>query len=89
MKQQITRLSPHQNGKVWAVMMTLVSLVFFVPIFLASSAFIPAGRGMPTVAIIVLPVVYLVIGYVMTALGCLIYNLVAKLTGGIEYEVQD
>jgi hypothetical protein len=37
--------------------------------------------------LLVFPVVYLVVGYVMTALGCMIYNLVAKFTGGFEYEV--
>lgn len=30
-KTQITRLSPHQNGKVFGVLMAFVSLVFFLP----------------------------------------------------------
>ena len=31
MKQQISRFSPHQNGKVVAVLMAVVSLIILIP----------------------------------------------------------
>ena len=34
MKKQIRRLSPHQNGKVFAVLMTIGALVIFIPMTL-------------------------------------------------------
>ena len=36
--------------------------------------------------LLILPVMYLVMGYVTVALGCLIYNLVTPVIGGIEYD---
>ncbi len=46
MKQQVSRLSPHQNGKVFGVLMGLGSLVVLLPFGLVMRAFEPAGsRG--------------------------------------------
>ena len=36
-----------------------------------------------------LPFVYAVIVFVMTAIACLVYNLIAKWIGGIEVEIAD
>ena len=33
MSQQVARLSPHQNGKVFAVLMAVTSLIFILPLF--------------------------------------------------------
>ncbi|HVB48261.1 MAG TPA: hypothetical protein VNF69_07710 [Burkholderiales bacterium] len=33
-----------------------------------------------------MPVIYLVLGYVMVAIGCLIYNFMFKYIGGIEFD---
>lgn len=93
MKNQIARLSPHQNGKVFAVLMALSSLLFLVPMAIAFS-FIPAGVdthgnpiAQPPVAIFLLfPIFYLVMGYIMVAVGCAFYNFMFKYIGGIEYE---
>jgi len=92
-KNQITRLSPHQNGKVVAVLMALSSLIFVVPMAIAFS-FIPAGIDAhgnpiphpPIAMFLVFPVMYLVMGYIMVAVGCLFYNFMFKYIGGIEYE---
>ena len=88
MKKQIKRLSPHQNGKVFGILMALSSLVFVIPFALAFS-FMPMaeGQGGPGVLFLIgAPIMYLVMGYVMTAVGCLIYNFAYKYIGGIEYE---
>ena len=37
MNQQISRLSPHQNAKVAAVLSAVASLIFVVPIYLLGS----------------------------------------------------
>jgi hypothetical protein len=89
MKQQISRLSPHQNGKVWAVLMTGVFMIILLPFYLIASVFSIGVQGMSPTQLLILPVMYFVVGYAMTALGCMIYNVVAKFTGGIEYEVRN
>ena len=85
MKQQIERLSPHQNGKVFAVLMAVGSLVFFVPFFVITFASAPEAARLPFWLFLVLPVFYLVIGYAMVAISCRLYNRLFPIIGGIEY----
>ena len=95
MKKQISKLSPHQNGKVFGVLMALASLVFVVPILFLSFFSMPAvdQHGNPTAfpkfMIIMFPIFYLFFGYIATAIGCLIYNTLFKVIGGFEFEVRD
>ena len=84
MKQQVSRLSPHQNGKVVGVLWAIVSLIIMIPIFLIASAFGGAEKAFPLWAIFIAPVIYLVISYIMTAIACLLYNVITPMTGGIE-----
>lgn len=86
MKQQIARFSPHQNAKVAAVLMAVTSLLFIVPFVLVFSFVLPAQGRPPLLMFLIMPVMYLVIGYIAVALSCLIYNLLARYTGGIEFE---
>ena len=36
--------------------------------------------------LLVLPVMYLVLGYISVVIGCAIYNVLYKFVGGIEFE---
>jgi hypothetical protein len=95
MKKQITRMSPHQNAKVFAVLMALSSLIFVIPVFLAFSVMpMPADQnghhaGPPALMFLLFPLAYLVMGYIMTAIGCALYNFVSRYIGGIEFEVSN
>lgn len=89
MKKQIERFSPHQNAKVFAVLMAVSSLVFLVPFMLIGSAFTPRGMGMPALAVLAFPVMYLVIGYLSVLIGCWVYNLLFPYIGGIEFQARD
>lgn len=86
MKQQVQRFSPHQNGKVFAVLMTLSSCIFLVPMALITAALAPAGSGPSGFIFLVMPLIYLIFGYLSVALGCVIYNVMFKYIGGIEFE---
>ncbi len=96
MKIQITRLSPHQNAKVFGILIALTSLLFVLPIAILFS-FIPAGfdaQGNPipkpsAFLTLLFPLFYLVTGYIMTVAGCLIYNFMFKYIGGFDYETRD
>lgn len=86
MKQQVVRLSPHQNGKVFAVLMAIGSLVFLVPLFLMFSVIAPSQARPPLLMLFMMPLMYLVLGYVMVAIGCALYNFMFRHIGGIEFE---
>ena len=96
MKIQIARLSPHQNAKVFGVLMAIGSLFFVVPMIIAIQ-FIPAGvdaQGHPpdtpsALFVLMFPVIYLVMGYVMVVIGCWLYNIMFRFLGGFEYDVRD
>jgi cation transporter-like permease len=89
MKKQITRFSPHQNAKVFAILMALGSLVFLVPFMLIALAQAPAGGGPPWYLVLIFPVVYLVFGYLSIAVACWIYNTMYPHIGGIEFDIDD
>lgn len=86
MPQQIRRFGVGQTAKVIGVLYVLVGVVF-LPVFLVASAFSPKGSGIGTGLALALPVLYGVAGFVFSAIGCVIYNFVAGLVGGIEVEL--
>lgn len=90
MKQQVSRLSPHQNGKVFGVLIALSSLIFVVPFVLLFNIFAPAGSvGPPVLMMLLAPIMYLVFGYLSIAIGCAIYNFMFRFLGGIEFEAKN
>jgi hypothetical protein len=95
MKQQIKQLSPHQNGKVFGVLMAVSSLVFILPLALLMTLSAPQvdqhGNpvNFPTFMLVLMPVFYLVFGYLSVAIGCAIYNFIAKYIGGIEFVLEE
>jgi hypothetical protein len=69
-----------------------MSLFIVVPMMIVIALVTPAvdqfGRPVspPTFMIMLFPVIYLVLGYVMTIVWCAIYNLLFRFLGGIEFE---
>jgi hypothetical protein len=87
MKQQIVRLSPHQNGKVFGILSGIASLIFLVPFYLTFAATMPPNMpGPPKLMFLLGPVFYLVFTYVSVVVACWLYNLMYRYIGGIEYE---
>lgn len=89
MGRQVRRFSPHQNAKVFAVLMTIGSMVFLVPFMLLSMAMAPGDQGMPWLMILAMPLLYLVFGYVSVGVGCWLYNTLYPYIGGVEVEWSD
>jgi len=94
-KIQVSRLSPHQNAKVFGVLMAISTLVFAVPMFFVFLS-MPAGldaHGNPIDVpsawfVLLFPLLYLIMSYIMVTIGCWLYNFMFKYIGGIEYEVR-
>lgn len=57
-----------------------------VPFMLVAYAAAPAGSKPPMLFFFVMPVLYLVVGYISIAVGCALYNFVYHHIGGIEFE---
>ncbi len=95
MKKQISRLSPHQNGKIVGILMAVTSLVFVVPMSIAMLFSPPAvdQYGNPVIfqkfLMILFPIVYLVAGYLFMVVWSATYNVLFKYIGGLEFEVKD
>jgi hypothetical protein len=91
--KRVKRFGVYQTSKVAAIIMFFIALIFMIPFGLiggliggvAGNGFsgFPFGGGF---FFIVMPFLYGIIGFIMTAISCLIYNLIAKWTGGIELE---
>jgi len=95
MKKQIKRLSPHQNGKVFGVLMAVATFPFFIPMLLMMMFADPTvdAHGnevdFPGFVFVIFPILYLVFGYISVALMCLFYNFLQKFIGGFEYETSE
>jgi hypothetical protein len=88
MRKRITRIAPIQLGKVFAVLYALFSIPI-VLIMLAAASFGDGAQAMPMAMVLAIPVIYVVFGFIFTAIAGWIYNVVAKWTGGVEYEAME
>ena len=86
MTQRIRRFGVGQTAKVFGVLYSLIGLVC-LPIFLLAAMFAPREAGFSISFAVVLPVIYGLMGFVFTAIGCVVYNLVSSWVGGIEIEI--
>ncbi len=87
MAQRIRRFGVGQTAKMLGALYTLVGVVL-IPIFLIVAMYAPDQAGFGVGVAVALPLIYGAIGFVFTAIGCLIYNLVAGWIGGIEIEIE-
>jgi hypothetical protein len=84
MKKRLTYISPLQLGIVQAVVMGVISLIA-IPFLLLGAMFGPAHAGFGLLFIIIIPIVYAIVGFIGGIISAVVYNVVAKWTGGIEY----
>lgn len=83
MKKQIVNISPLQTAKVFALLYFVLSIPL---VGLMSISFLASPAPKPAMGLLILlPVFYLIFGFIFTAIGAWVYNLVAKWVGGIEY----
>jgi hypothetical protein len=103
-KLRIKKLGVLSVAKMYAVIMTVMSLLISIPYGLFIMVFGMAmmgggGRGglaaggssivIGLLTMIGVPIFYGVIGFIGGAIGALLYNLFAGMVGGIEIEVEN
>jgi hypothetical protein len=86
MKKRLTYISPLKAGIVQAVICAVISLIA-VPFIILAALFSHGGFG--AVFAIFLPIIYGVGGFIAGIISALVYNLVAKWTGGLELVFTD
>jgi len=92
MTKRLCRVAPWQAGKVFAVVYFFLSFLFVIPMMLiASVAPTPPGPGphFSPAILIFFPFLYALAGLIFVPLGCWLYNISAKLVGGLELTVTD
>ena len=99
-KKRLVRIGPLQLGKMLAALYGAMGLIFvpFFGIFFLIGAFAPKGTNMPApgavfagagvLLMILFPLMYAAMGFIIGLIGAAIYNLFAKWIGGIEVEVE-
>lgn len=86
MGQRIRRFGVGQTAKVLGILYGLMGLIL-LPLFLIAALASPQETGFGVGFAVILPILYGVLGFVMTAIGCALYNWVAGMVGGIEVEL--
>jgi len=82
MKKQIVNVSILQSAKVMAVIYLVLSVLMVLLMAIPAMA---SGQGFSLGMLILMPVLYTVFGFIFTALGAWVYNLVASKIGGFEF----
>jgi hypothetical protein len=92
---RIRRFGVIRTSNVAAVIYFILIAIFVIPFALIAAATPMTvtdslGRTvsfqLPWVFLLFVPFLYAGFGWLFTALGCLIYNLAARWTGGVEFE---
>ena len=92
---RLTRFGVVRTASVAAIVYLILSAIIFIPVALivgTTPVTVIDQNGqavsmrIPPLLFLFLPLVYAAVGWVFTALACLIYNLAAWVTGGIEFE---
>ncbi|TKB44538.1 hypothetical protein [Thalassotalea mangrovi] len=93
MKRRITRMSIHQYALMSGALMAVAILPVLIPFMLfsiwAPDLENPDMAGFNGWALLVLPVIYFIFTYISVAVMCIIYNLLAPLIGGFEFDLND
>jgi hypothetical protein len=88
MSRRLTRIAPWQAGKFFAVLYFIMGLIFAIPLAFFSAA-APGQAGFGIGFAIALPFLYAIGGLIFVPLACWIFNIVAKIVGGLEFDVID
>jgi len=93
---QIKSFGVVQTAKFAAVVYFIVFVIFMIPfrlITMTTTSTTRIERGMLEIVLGILyillsPVFYAIMGFVFVAIGCQVYNIIAKHIGGIEIEIE-
>jgi hypothetical protein len=86
-RKTVKSVDPVQMGKLMGIFQLIVSVVIFVPFFLLAAMF-GKDTGMGVAFILTIPIIYGLAGFIGGIIAAFVYNVCAKIVGGIEVEVE-
>ena len=81
MQYRLTRFGIHSTAVIVGIIYFILAIICIPIVYLISRN--AANGGLPGTVLVIGPILYGVFGYVFTAIGCWLYNLIASGTGGI------
>jgi hypothetical protein len=96
---RIRRFGVVRTSNVFAILYFLITLIFVIPFVLVLAAAGPITTtdqfgntttigGGSWIFLLLIPFLYAALGWIFTAIFCLLYNLASRFTGGIEVDVE-
>ena len=86
MQYRIRRFGIQSTALTVGILYFLLSLLL-LPIFYLATGGALAG-SLPPITLVLIPFIYAVVGYVGSAIGCWLYNIVAGWSGGIAFTLE-
>lgn len=87
MQYRIRRFGIQSTALTAGVLYFVLALII-APLFYLVSSNAPEGERLPGIAFVIGPFFYAVIGYVGTAIGCWLYNMIAGWSGGVSLTLE-
>ena len=95
MQQRLKKISAHSLAIHLALAFAILSLIFMLPFMFMMTSLVPnmpEQNAMPFMftgaMTFVMPVFYFIFTYIFTLIMAFIYNLLAKLTGGVKVTLE-
>lgn len=87
MQYRITRFGIQSTSLTVGMLYFFIALLVLPFLFLASRRG-PPEQALPGLAFVLGPFIYAVIGYIVSAIACWIYNIVARWSGGVAMTLE-
>jgi cytochrome c oxidase subunit IV len=88
MKYEMRKFGVFPTARILAILYAMLGLLLS-PFLILASFLGPEEDRFSLVFALLLPALYGVLGFVMTAVGAVVYNFIAGLVGGIEVELNE
>jgi hypothetical protein len=85
MNHEITHIDAVQTSKILALVSAAVTVPFFGLVLVMVALGKAPHNTIPWFVLIIMPILYGMVGFIFTLIGCAVYNFLAKRIGGVRY----
>jgi hypothetical protein len=88
LRYRIKRFGVHSTASTVAILYYILAVIVVPIVYFVSQANPNPNGKLPTIILILGPVGYAVFGYIVTAIMCWLYNIIASWTGGVAMTLE-